>query len=86
MDYSKDALLSDAGLRILKDRYLTEEEQSPQDAFYRVSKIFSDDTNYFHYISNIFYILMGLIHESSNGNTWYIIILYYINNIIITGQ
>ena len=30
MDYSKDSLLSDAGLRILKDRYLTEEEQSPQ--------------------------------------------------------
>ena len=24
MDYSKDALLSDAGLRILKDRYLTD--------------------------------------------------------------
>ena len=44
MDYSKDALLSDAGLRILKDRYLTEEETSPQEAFYRVSKIFSDDS------------------------------------------
>ena len=37
MDYSKDALLTDAGLRILKDRYLTEDENSPQEAFYRVS-------------------------------------------------
>ena len=30
MDYSKDTNLSEAGLRILKDRYLTDKEQSPQ--------------------------------------------------------
>ena len=71
MDYSKDALLSDAGLRILKDRYLTEEEQSPQDAFYRVSKIFSDDTamadRIYSYASNLWFMFSTPI--LTNGGT-----------------
>ena len=71
MDYSKDALLSDAGLRILKDRYLTEEENSPQDAFYRVSKTFSDDTamadRIYSYVSNLWFMFSTPI--LTNGGT-----------------
>jgi len=71
MDYSKDALLSDAGLRILKDRYLTEEEQSPQEAFYRVSKIFSDDSamadRIYSYASNLWFMFSTPV--LTNGGT-----------------
>ena len=71
MDYSKDSLLSDAGLRILKDRYLTEEEQSPQEAFYRVSKIFSDNSamadRIYSYASNLWFMFSTPI--LTNGGT-----------------
>lgn len=71
MDYSKDSLLSDAGLRILKDRYLTEEETSPQEAFYRVSKIFSDDSamadRIYSYASNLWFMFSTPI--LTNGGT-----------------
>jgi ribonucleoside-diphosphate reductase alpha chain len=71
MDYSKDALLTDAGLRILKDRYLTEDENSPQDAFYRVSKTFSDDTamadRIYSYASNLWFMFSTPI--LTNGGT-----------------
>lgn len=42
VDYSRDKLLSDAGLAILKDRYLLPGEESPQDAFARAAEAFSD--------------------------------------------
>ena len=71
MDYSKDALLSDAGLRILKDRYLTDEENSPQEAFYRASKTFSDDTamadRIYSYASNLWFMFSTTI--LTNGGT-----------------
>ena len=71
MDYSKDALLTDAGLRILKDRYLTEDENSPQDAFYRVSKTFSDDTamadRIYSYASNLWFMFSTPV--LTNGGT-----------------
>ena len=71
MDYSKDALLTDAGLRILKDRYLTEDENSPQEAFYRVSKTFSDDTamadRIYKYASNLWFMFSTPI--LTNGGT-----------------
>jgi ribonucleoside-diphosphate reductase alpha chain len=43
IDYSRDTLLSDAGLKILRDRYLNDNEKSPQEAFYRSAKSYSDD-------------------------------------------
>ena len=71
MDYSKDALLTDAGMRILKDRYLTEDENSPQEAFYRVSKTFSDDTamadRIYKYASNLWFMFSTPI--LTNGGT-----------------
>jgi ribonucleoside-diphosphate reductase alpha chain len=71
MDYSKDALLSDAGLRILKDRYLTDEETSPQESFYRVSKTFSDNSEMaeriYKYASNLWFMFSTPI--LTNGGT-----------------
>ena len=43
MDYSKDNLLTDFGKTTLKDRYLLPDETSPQDAFMRAAKAFSDN-------------------------------------------
>ena len=43
MDYSRDELLTYFGKTTLKDRYLLPDEGSPQDAFMRAAKSFSDD-------------------------------------------
>ena len=43
MDYSKDNLLTDFGTSTLIDRYLLPNETSPQDAFMRAAKTFSDN-------------------------------------------
>ena len=43
MDYSRDELLTYFGKTTLKDRYLLPDEGSPQDAFMRAAKAFSDD-------------------------------------------
>jgi len=71
MDYSKDTNLSEAGLRILKDRYLTDKEQSPQEAFYRVAKVFSDDSEMaeriYSYVSNLWFMFSTPI--LTNGGT-----------------
>jgi len=71
MDYSKDTNLSEAGLRILKDRYLTDKEQSPQEAFYRVAKVFSDDSKMaeriYSYVSNLWFMFSTPI--LTNGGT-----------------
>ena len=42
MEYSRDELLTHFGKKTLQDRYLLPEEKSPQDAFMRVAKAFSD--------------------------------------------
>ena len=43
MDYARDELLTYFGKTTLKDRYLLPNEGSPQDAFMRAAKAFSDD-------------------------------------------
>jgi ribonucleoside-diphosphate reductase alpha chain len=43
IDYSRDSLFDVLGLRRLKDSYMREDEQSPQDRFAYVSKEFSSD-------------------------------------------
>lgn len=71
MDYSKDTLLTEAGLKILKDRYLTDEEKSPQEAFMRVSKAFSDNDEMadriYSYVSNLWFMFATPI--LTNGGT-----------------
>ena len=71
MDYSRDTNLTEAGLRILKDRYLTDKEQSPQEAFYRVAKVFSDDSEMaeriYNYVSKLWFMFSTPI--LTNGGT-----------------
>ena len=43
MDYSRDELLTSFGKTTLHDRYLLPEETSPQEAFMRAAKAFSDN-------------------------------------------
>ena len=43
IDYSRDELLPDFSKKTLEDRYLTPGETSPQEAFARAAKTFSDD-------------------------------------------
>ena len=57
MDYNKDNLLTDFGKTTLKDRYLLPDEHSPQDAFMRAAKAFSDNEEMaeriYEYVSNL---------------------------------
>ena len=43
IDYGRDRLLSEFGVKTLKDRYLVEGENSPQEAFARAAATFADD-------------------------------------------
>lgn len=43
IDYTRDELLDEYSIRILKDRYLVATEKSPQDAFARAAIAFADD-------------------------------------------
>lgn len=43
LDYSRDSLYSEISLKTLKDRYLTPDEKSPQEAIARVAAAFADD-------------------------------------------
>lgn len=43
IDFGRDALLTPFGLATLKDRYLQDDEYSPQQAFMRAARAFSDD-------------------------------------------
>lgn len=43
IDYARDKILSEAGIAIMKDRYLLPEEKSPQDCFARAACTFATD-------------------------------------------
>ena len=43
VDYARDQAISEFGIATLRDRYLRKEEHSPQDAFMRSARAFSDD-------------------------------------------
>jgi ribonucleoside-diphosphate reductase alpha chain len=43
IDYSRDSLLDEFSIKTLKDRYMLPEEKSPQEAFARAAKAFSDN-------------------------------------------
>ena len=43
IDYKRDNYLSEFSIKTLRDRYLVEGENSPQDAFARAAKAFADD-------------------------------------------
>ena len=71
IDYSRDTLLSDAGLKILRDRYLADNEKSPQEAFYRSAKSYSDDVEMadriYGYVSKLWFMYATPI--LTNGGT-----------------
>lgn len=46
IELNRDALLSNIGAATLRERYLTDEEKSPQEAFARAACAFADDENH----------------------------------------
>ena len=46
IDYTRDELLPPASLKTLQDRYLLEQEVSPQEAFARAAEAFADDAEH----------------------------------------
>lgn len=71
VDYSRDNLLTPFGIETLKDRYLTEGETSPQDAFARAAEAFSDTPamaqRIYDYASKLWFMFSTPI--LSNGGT-----------------
>lgn len=71
VDYSRDALLTPFGIETLKDRYLTDGETSPQDAFARAAEAFSDNPamaqRIYDYASKLWFMFSTPI--LSNGGT-----------------
>jgi len=57
VDYTRDSKLVAAGVEIIKDRYLIEGEQSPQEGFLRAAVAFSDSpamaARMYDYVSNL---------------------------------
>ena len=43
IDYDRDQYLDEFSLKTLQDRYLLDDEASPQEAFARAARAFSDD-------------------------------------------
>ena len=46
INYERDELLPDFSVRTLEDRYLLDDETSPQQAFARAAKTFADDDDH----------------------------------------
>lgn len=71
IDYSRDKLLSEFGVKTMRDRYMLPTEKSPQDAFARVSKAFADDDAHaqrlYDYCSKLWFMFSSPI--LSNGGT-----------------
>lgn len=71
IDYSRDSLLTDFGVETLKDRYMVPGELSPQDAFARAAKAFSDNEDHaqriYDYASKLWFMFSTPI--LSNGGT-----------------
>ena len=71
IDYGRDRLLSDFGVKTLKDRYLIDGENSPQEAFARAAATFADDEEHaqrlYGYASNLWFMFSTPV--LSNGGT-----------------
>ena len=71
IDKERDNLLTDFGKTTLKDRYLLPEEDSPQEAFMRAAKAFSDNDEMaqriYDYSSKLWFMFSTPI--LSNGGT-----------------
>lgn len=71
IDYSRDSLLTPFGITTLADRYFTDGEKSPQDAFARAAEAFSDSPEMaqriYDYASKLWFMFSTPI--LSNGGT-----------------
>lgn len=71
IDLSRDSKLTAFGIATLKDRYLTDDETSPQHAFARAASAFADDAAHaqrlYDYASNLWFMFSTPI--LSNGGT-----------------
>ena len=71
INYNRDKYLSEFSVKTLNDRYLLKDETSPQDAFARAAKAFSDDDDHaqrlYNYASKLWFMFSTPI--LSNGGT-----------------
>ena len=71
IDYKRDRYLSEFSIKTLEDRYLVNEEKSPQEAFARAAKAFADDEAHaqrlYNYASKLWFMFSTPI--LSNGGT-----------------
>ena len=71
IDYSRDKLFDEFGIMTLEDRYMVADETSPQQAFARAAKVFSDDDDHaqrlYDYVSNHWFMFATPL--LSNGGT-----------------
>ena len=71
IDYSRDKLFDEFSMRTLEDRYMVADETSPQQAFARAAKVFSDDDDHaqrlYDYVSNHWFMFATPL--LSNGGT-----------------
>ena len=71
IDYSRDKLFDEFSIRTLEDRYMVADETSPQQAFARAAKVFSDDDDHaqrlYDYVSNHWFMFATPL--LSNGGT-----------------
>ena len=71
INYNRDKYLSEFSVKTLNDRYLLKDETSPQDAFARAAKAFSDDDDHaqrlYDYASKLWFMFSTPI--LSNGGT-----------------
>ena len=71
INYNRDKYLSEFSIKTLNDRYLLKDETSPQDAFARAAKAFSDDDDHaqrlYNYASKLWFMFSTPI--LSNGGT-----------------
>ena len=71
LDYSKDKLFDEFSMRTLEDRYMVADETSPQQAFARAAKVFSDDDDHaqrlYNYVSQHWFMFATPL--LSNGGT-----------------
>ena len=71
IDYSKDKLFDEFSMRTLEDRYMVADETSPQQAFARAAKVFSDDDDHaqrlYNYVSQHWFMFATPL--LSNGGT-----------------
>jgi ribonucleoside-diphosphate reductase alpha chain len=71
IDYTRDSLLDTFSIKTLSDRYMTPDEKSPQEAFARAAKAFSDNEEHaqriYDYVSKQWFMFATPI--LSNGGT-----------------